>query len=175
MSASCYFYLIAQLLHHICDLLSLLALDFDHAVFNSPTSATFLFKSLRHCFQVVGGEYQIFNKGHSFASASTGFAVQINGLLLRRKRLRLNRPRFLLAHITLTRRPDCFVVRHVYGFGMGVSTRIHPIPSYWKSFTTAPSKLTATCAGKVITVGRVQVNREVLTGLTSQVVSCSAI
>jgi hypothetical protein len=62
-----------------------------------------------------------------------------------------------------------------YGDGIGVSTRIHPIPSYGKSFTTAPSKLTTTLAGKVTTLGRVQVNRDVLTGFTAQVVSCSEI
>src|SRR5215207_4327252 len=103
---SCYLYFVAQLLQHICDLLALFALDFDHTIFNSPTCATFLFKSLRHCFQAVWGKHQIFNESHSFAAASTGFAVQVNSLLLRWKRLRMNRHLFLLAHVTLTRRPD---------------------------------------------------------------------
>ena len=41
--ASRYLYLVTQLLQHTRDLLSLFALDLDHAVFDSPTCATFLF------------------------------------------------------------------------------------------------------------------------------------
>ena len=41
--ASRYLYLVAQLLQHIRDLLPLFALDLDHAFFDRPTCATFLF------------------------------------------------------------------------------------------------------------------------------------
>jgi hypothetical protein len=44
-----------------------------------------------------------------------------------------------------------------------------------KSFTTAPSKLTTTWAGKVTRGGIVQVIKDVFTGLIAQVLSWSAI
>lgn len=61
------------------------------------------------------------------------------------------------------------------GEGVGVSNNSQPDPSYVKSFTTAPSKLTTTLAGKVTEAGIVQVSKDVFVGLTAQVLSRSAI
>ena len=50
----------------------------------------------------------------------------------------------------------------------------HPIPSWMKSFTIAPSRLTTTLAGNVTAGGIVHVINEVLAGFTAQLLSWSA-
>jgi hypothetical protein len=56
----------------------------------------------------------------------------------------------------------------------GVVIWVHPIPSWVKSFTTAPSKLTTTWAGKVTAGGIVHVIKDVFVGFTVQLLSWSA-
>src|SRR5688500_19620596 len=71
-SASRYLYLISQLPQNISNLLALFTLNLDHAVFDRPACAAFLFQLFRQRFQVTGGMHQVFHQCHCLPAASTG-------------------------------------------------------------------------------------------------------
>jgi hypothetical protein len=67
------------------DGLPVIPLDFDHTIFERPTTATRLFKVFRQGFVVVRGQLQVLDQRHLLAAAAFGSTLYKGGLLGRRE------------------------------------------------------------------------------------------
>lgn len=78
-------YFVAKLCQHFRHTLTVFALDFYRPIFDRPAGAAFLFEFFGEGFQVIFGEDKVLDDGNHLPTPAAGFAMQVDGLLLRRQ------------------------------------------------------------------------------------------
>lgn len=69
--SACDLGLITELLQNFCHALTVLALNFDHPIFNRSACAAFLLEFLGESLQVFFGEDKVFHDGYNLPSPTT--------------------------------------------------------------------------------------------------------